>query len=351
MNNQIPTFFCFLFFGILVLSACKNDRDVPKIKGKNSKTQISEKDYFSVIIGFDTLTSEDYKKAIYKEDSVLNAMGNTDGAYYHYFKARKFSLEKKRDSAVKAFQKMRGKTRNDNIELLKTYNILTQSFGDGLLVESRIMRRIISAMEVAEQVKSPIVYKFYDLLANAYFQNRNEKKSLKYSALYYQNHPFKNHAVVKQRYYDISFLLASRIGDFPKMKFYNKKARKLAFEINDSIAIARSYNNESQIYAQQKQPKKALEYSKVYFNYLKSSNNLNDIAYNNLAASFMGNKQPDSAIKYYRMGIELENKNQFKKQKSLYYLGLTTAYKAKGDYIRAIEAADSAYTIEIRNNK
>lgn len=349
MNRTLTTFVRFLFCAVLICCACRNKESSSKTE-THSQIIKSEKDYLVTIIALDTLSTEVFKSVIYKEDSLFNVYNNPVNPYSHYLKARKYLLEKKQDSALSAYQKMKGKTPNDDVELLKTYGVLSLSFGDGLLVESTIMKKILVAMEISEQVHSRITYRFYDLLAKAYFQNKNESESLKYSALYFDHHPFNSHSVVKQRYYDISFLLASRLEDYQKMKFYNNKARELAFKIGDSLAIARSYNNESQIYASQNQTAKALEYSKIYVNYLKNNNYLNDIAYYNLGTSFLRNKQPDSAIKYYREGIELEKKNKFNKQKELHYNGLKDAYILKGDFVRALEAADSSYTIGFRNH-
>ena len=340
MNSASTAFARFLLCGILIVSACSGE-NATKVKNKRTPAAPSEKDYLATIIALDTLSNEAYKKEIDKEYSLFKVHDSSTEPYFHYFKARKYLLERKPDSAVAEYQKMKGRAPNDEVELLKSYSILGKSFGDGLMVESTLMRKIFDAMEVSEKVHSRITYRFYDLLAKAYFQNNNEKKSLEYSALYFKNHPYNAHVVVKQRYYDISFLLASRLGDFKKMKFYNIMARELAFKISDSLAIARTYDNESQIYARQNQTKKSVEYSRIYFNYLKRTNNLNDIAYNNLATSFIQNKQLDSAIKYYKEGIELEKKNKFKKQKGLYYQGLREAYLLKHDYVKAMEAADN----------
>lgn len=349
MNSASTIFVRFLFCVVLIFCACRNGENKAKVQNKNTQTINSKKDYLAAIIAMETLSNEAYEKAIDREYSLLKVNSSPENPYFHYFKARKYVLERKPDSAVAEYQKMKGKTPNDDVELLKTYSILAKSFGDGLMVESTLMGKILDAMDISERVHSRITYRFYDLLAKAYFQNSNEQKSLYYSAQYFKYHPYNNHVVVKQRYYDISFLLASRLGDYKKMKFYNSQARELAFKISDSLAIARTYNNESQIYARQNQTKKSVEYSRIYFNYLKRTNNLNDIAYNNLATSFIQNKQPDSAIKYYKEGIELEKKNRFKKRKGLYYDGLREAYLLKHDYVKAMEAADSAYTIELRN--
>ncbi len=349
MRSRLTIYVHLLFCGILVCSACKNKEGRAKLQHQNSHGASVAKDSLAAILALDTLSNEAFKSTVYQENNLIKAKHGPVSSYLHYFKARKYLLERKPDSALLEFKQMKGKTPDDAVELLKTYSILSLSFGDGLLVESSVMEKIISAMKIAERIHSPVTYRFYDLLAKAYFQNNNEKESLKYSVLYYENHPYKTHAVVQQRYYDICFLLAARLNDDQKMKFYNGKAHELAVKVGDSLAIARSYNNESQIYARQHQNEKAVEFSRLYFNYLKKHNNLNDIAYNNLATAFIRNKQADSAIKYYLEGIEREKKNQFKKQNGRYYQGLKEAYQHKGDFVRAMEAADSAYTIELRN--
>lgn len=349
MRSRLTIYVHLLFCGILVCSACKNKEGRAKLQHQSSQGASVAKDSLAAILALDTLSNEAFKSAVYQENNLIKAKHDPVSSYLHYFKARKYLLERRPDSALLEFKQMKGKTPDDAVELLKTYSILSLSLGDGLLVESSVMEKIISAMKIAERVHSPVTYRFYDLLAKAYFQNNNEKESLKYSVLYYENHPYKTHAVVQQRYYDICFLLAARLNDDQKMKFYNGKAHELAVKVGDSLAIARSYNNESQIYARQHQNEKAVEFSRLYFNYLKKHNNLNDIAYNNLATAFIRNKQADSAIKYYLEGIEREKKNQFKKQNGRYYQGLKEAYQHKGDFVRAMEAADSAYTIELRN--
>ncbi len=352
INSTSTAFVRFLLCYILVCCACQNDKKVSITQESRTQAAKLTRDPLGEVIALDTLSAEAYKKTIYRTDSLFKLKGQLDDdPYVLYFKARKHLLERKPDSAIAAYHMMKGKRPDDEIELLKTYSLLTQSFGDGLMVESSLMKKILEAMATAEKVNSRISYRFFDLLAKAYFQNNNDQKSLKYVGLYFKNHPYKKHPVVKQRYYDISFLLASRLGDFSKMNLYNGKARELAFKISDSLAIARTYDNESQIYARQNKNLKALEASRVYFNYLQKNNNLNDIAYNNLATSFMRNKEPDSAIKYYKEGLELEKKNRYKKRKDLYYSGLKEAYVLKGDFAKAMEAADSAYNIELRNFK
>lgn len=154
-----------------------------------------------------------------------------------------------------------------------------------------------------------------------------------------------------QRYYDISFLLASRLNDFDKMMLYNVQARNLANQTGDSLAIARTYDNEAWIFVRQGQNAKALASSRKYIDYLARTNNLNELAYNNLATSFVHNHQFDSAIHYFREAISFAQKGPRKKPSPIYYKGLIEAYKLKGDYASALQVADSAYEIETRDIK
>lgn len=336
----------------LFVFSCTNQEREHKSQEATIKAVVGRENYISLVISLDTLSSFKIKKIIFNEDSLLSLSPGKDGnPYYHYFKARKYVLEKKRDSALVEYQKMKAGKHGADVELLQAYSILNHHMGNGSVVESASTSQIFAALEKAEKLKSKLTYRFYDLLAQAYFQNQNAKKSLDYAAIYFQNHPFNFHPVIKQRYFDISFLLASRLKDLNKMAYYNSQARILATKIGDSLALARTYDNEAQIYSAQGKPAKALVSSKIYFNYLKKTDNLNDIAFNNLATTFIRNNQPDSAIRYYREGIAFEKRDQSGKQKQVHYEGLIDAYILKGDYANALEAAQSAHKIELKNNE
>jgi hypothetical protein len=343
----------FILTVLLLLSSCSSEKTNETSKDSLSlNVQQQKKDYLALVMSFDTLAMAQVKRTVTEEDSLLALQpDHQSNPFNYYFRGRKLSLDKKPDSAIMVFKQMKGTQQLDDIELLKRYHLLDHSLGKGSTVESVVMQRIFSAIEDAEKMKSKFTYRFYDLLAKAYYQNRNDKKSLTYAALYFDNHPFKSHPVIKQRYFDISFLLAYRLGDFKKMAYYNAQARTLAKKIGNSLAIARTYDYEAQIYSAQSKHKEALACSKIYFNYLKKTNNLNDIAYNNLATAFNLNHQPDSAIFYYKAAIALERKDMSGNQKHIYYKGLLDAYKFKGDFKNALASSDSAHAIELRNSK
>lgn len=351
MNTCAKTLITLCTICFLIIPACRNKENNTKAERQSVKRP-AFRDDLPLILSFDTLSAAAIKKIVYQQDSLLGKDPDKESnPYYHYFQARKFVFQKKRDSALIAYQKMKGLNPNDDIELLKTCRILTHKMVSGSMVEHALMGQIFAALKIAEQKHSRLTHYFYDLLAQAYFQNGNEKKSIEYAAIYFKHNPFNTHAVVKQRYFDISFLLASQLGDFKKMAYYNAQARRLAVQVGDSLAIARTYDNEAQVYGLQLQTAKALACSKIYFNYLKKNNNLNGIAYNNLATAFSQNKQPDSAIKYYKEGIAFEKRDLSVRQNDTYYNGLIEAYKMKGDFAHALQAADSAYAIELRNYK
>nr|WP_233173822.1 histidine kinase [Pedobacter sp. ASV19] len=334
---------------LLFNSSCKDKEKSGKSRLPAPENVISEKRYLSLIISMDTLSLDESKKVIYTQDSLLsNSADHQTNPFYHYFRAQKYGLEKKQDSALAEYKRISDKQKHSEIVLLKTYNILSQDLGN-LIVDASLMNKILSAVHVAESRESKITYQFYDLAARAYYQNENQKEALAYTERYYNKHPYKLHPVIQQRYYDISFLLASSIDDYSKMMMYNSKARQLARSIRDSLAIARTYDYESQIYARQGQYAKVLVCNKICFNYLKKTNNLNNVAYNNIAVSFIRNHQPDSAIHYFREAIAFVKKNPRNKQNQNYYKGLSEAYKMKGAYASALRVIDSAYDIEVNN--
>jgi tetratricopeptide (TPR) repeat protein len=324
-----------------------------KKSGRNQKNTLNVKpraDYLSLVISLDTLSTDGHKKAIYQEDNLLRQLpDSTPNPYYHYFRAKRYNLERKRDSAMAEFRKMVVPTDDVEVELLKICCILEQSTNGGQLVEGPLMSAILTTMQKAEKSHSRLTYRFYDLMAKAYYQNDNIKESLEYTERYYNSHPYKSHPVISQRYYDISFMLASKAGDYDKMLLYNTMARDFAKRIKDSLAIARSYDNLSQVYSRQGQFAKALESSKIFVNYLKKTNNLEAYAYNNLATSFSRNNQPDSAIYYYKEAIALAKRKKELKEEPGYYKGLIEAYKKKGEFDEAMKAAEHAFSVELRN--
>lgn len=335
-------------FITLLLPACKQ-KERAGATSSFSNTSGLKQDYLSFIIALDTLPSAEIKKVVYHEDSLLSSSNNKDSnPFYYYFKALKFSLDNNKDSSLVWYEKMDTKE-NKELQLLKTFSIIhTRTKGNGI-VEAAWLEQTLEMTKQAEATNSKITYLFYDLLARLWYQNGNIEKAKEYNELYYKNHPFGQHPVVQQRYYDISFLLSAQEKDYKNMLHYNNKARELAMRIHDSAALARTYDNEAQLYARLGRNDKAVECSRRYFDYLQQSNQLNDVAYHNLGTSFMNNRQYDSAIKYYRQAIAFKKKEN--RMVPIYYRNLISAYKAKGDIAQALTTANVAYATEINSIK
>ncbi|RQO74698.1 sensor histidine kinase [Pedobacter sp. KBW06] len=348
MNIRI-VFALFFILSLLMASSCRQ-QEQSKTDQETSLKPNPKTDYLALAISLDTLSRAEYRKRINEEEHLLRSASDAHGkAFYHYFKGLKYETEKQLDSARIEYEKMAATQPGDEIDLLKSYKLLDLSTNYGVIVEFPVMNKILALLKKAEQADSRITYHLYDLLAKAYFQNDNDKESLKYAEHYYSSHPYKFHPEIKQRYYDISYLLAYRIKDYEKMMSYNVMARNLALSLHDSLAIARTYDNEAQIYDSKGQFGKALASSRAYVNYLKKTNNLNDIAYSNLATSFIHNQMMDSAIYYFKKAIVLSEKNPKGRKKPTYFNGLIEAYKAKGAYAEALDAAESASRLQIRD--
>ncbi len=335
-----------MLISLLALSCSQNKKEQSDDLKVQKNTNLD--DNLATIISFDTLSTQAIKNSVDdKIASLKNIESEEAVAYLNYFTGKRYLVEKKRDSAKAMFEKINAPKDDHDISFLKKISLLDLSVKNGVAVDASIMDSILTLTENVEKEDSRLAYRFYDLLAQAYYQNHNEKTSLQYVEKYFSNHPFKNHPVIKQRYYDVSFLLASRMSDYDKMLKYNAEARNLAIDIKDSMAIARTYDSEAQIYERKKDYPKALAYSKIYVQYLLKTNSINSEAYNNLATSFIRNSMQDSAIYYYKKAIALNQKESPGKRKFIYYIGLLDAYKLKGDYKLALQASREAHALEM----
>ncbi len=336
-------------FLLFMLSACTdNNRSSPTVSVSDGQT-VSGKDDVAFFISSDTLTLSERKKAIHTADSMLVKSTERASQAMHFFfqaKLKFWGNEPKIGFAM--LDSMNVSQQHGDIYFLKQWAILEHQTNRNTVVEASVMKEIQEEMQKAEEAKSRTVYLFYDLAAKAFYQNRNEKTALSYVANYFEYHPYNWHPVVKQRYYDVSFLLASRLGDYSKMQNYNDLARKLALSSKNNNALARTYDNQAQIYAGKRLFRKSLAYSKLYVSILEREHNIHDVAYNNLALGFSNVGQLDSAIVYYKKAIELNKINMPEKPRYILYKGLSEAYFQQGDYRRAYEALDYGNKLELK---
>ncbi|SKB39738.1 TPR repeat-containing protein [Sphingobacterium nematocida] len=335
-----------------VLSACTDGNRSSTPKSVQDEQTPLKIDYISFYIASDTLPLPDRKKAIAMEDSILVKRRDSESWPMHFFFQAKLKFwDNEPEAGFLMLDSMKVTEPSSDIYFLKHWATLEHETNRNSVVEATVMKEIQELLQKAELAKSRVTFHFYDVAAKAFYQNRNEKTALSYVAKYFESHPYNWHPVVKQRYYDVSFLLASRMADYEKMEKYNELARQLALSSKNNTALARTYDNEAQMYARRGLFSKSLEYSKLYVSILEQNNNIHDVAYNNLALSFANSGQLDSAITYYKKAIELNKIKMPEKPRYLLYKGLSEAYLQKGDYRKAFEALDFGNKLEIKSIK
>ncbi len=338
-----------ILFISLILSACTSGDRSSSLISKSDEGRMSPNDYVSFYMASDTLPISDRKKAIAVEDSILVKSRDSKSWPMHFFFQAKLKFwDNESEAGFLMLDSIKVSEPSGDIYFLKQWATLEHQTNSHSVVEAPLMKKIQELLQKAEKAQSRTVYLFYDLAAKAFYQNRNEKAALTYLAKYHEHHPCNWHPVIKQRYYDISFLLASRMGDYEKMGKYNGLARQLALASKNNSALARTYDNEAQIYARKGLVHKSLEYSRLYVSVLERNNSIHDVAYNNLAQSFINSGQLDSAIIYYKKAIDLNKKNMPEKPRYLLYKGLSEAYVQKGDYRKAFEALDFGNKLEVK---
>lgn len=305
--------------------------------------------YNSLILSEDTLSKAGRIALVQKILSGFHHHKEADkDPYYNYFKGRALELSGNKDSALYYYRQINSDTSETDVRILKQYLLFDASMGDGKAISAEILSSLLAVIKIAEQRNSVFLYRLYDLAAKSYYTQKNTERSLEYTDLYFRHHPFRENPVIRQRYYDISCMLAFGMEKKELMRRNLDSARTLAILTHDSLALIRTYDYESQIFSSERQFQKAVESSRKFFWFLKSHNMLQMYAFNNLATSFEYNGQLDSAIHYYKESIEW-SKEKPETDLVWVYEGLAGVYRKTGDYRNATEALDSAMTIFIRN--
>ncbi|MBC9913782.1 tetratricopeptide repeat-containing sensor histidine kinase [Chitinophaga varians] len=313
-------------------------------------TGTSDKTYITFILSEDTAKKKPYADGL---GALLARLEPTpdksSNPWYCYLRGNLYSLERKYDSASLYFRQISPAPEQTDLQTLKDYATLNRALSGSDIAKADLVTRILEAVKRGEHHQSVFTYRLYDLLAKSYYVNQNVAKSVEYTQLYYDHHPFRSHPIVRQRYFDISFLLAAQQLNSAAMERFLDSARQLALQIDDSMALARTYDYEAQLYSARHEYGKAVASGKRYFNYLQTEQKLHLQAFNNLATTFVRNHQTDSAIRYYKAAILWAAKQPETMNLVSEYQGLHEAYKQKGDYKNALDALLTAFNIYGRN--
>jgi two-component sensor histidine kinase len=306
--------------------------------------------YTSIALSEDTLS---WSERIMQTKEVLARMDTSAekrvSRYYIYFRGHAFELSGNRDSALYYYHQLEGDTSDIDLFTLVQNGLLNTEVREGEVIGIEKVKNLMRAIKIAETKKSLFLYRVYESAAKSYYTQRNPKLSLEYSRLYFTHHPLNVHPVIRQHYYDICFMLAAALDHKEAMRYNLDSARQLAMEIGDTIAFARTYDYEAQLYAID-DPEKAVACSRKFFQLLKAHASLHPYVFNNLATSFEGNGQVDSAVYYYRKAIQWAERHPGVNLQTEYE-SLAGIYKKTGRYKEATHALDSAFAIYRRTTE
>jgi len=330
-----------IVFALLFIVSC-NKKTKEQVIVSTSNT---DKNFISFAIKTDVAPRQKKEKLFKKLDSITNGLGAKDKALYHSY--MKYVLSKK-DSSDYYLNKVDTVGRSQDIRDL----VDLCSFKDGFKSDAigpRITEAIFRKINSEEKRKSPLLFKYYDLMAQAFYINKNMAKSTEYFKLSFENNPEKNMASEKLKYYEVLFLYAMEGSDIKEMEVNQKIAEDIARMNKNEYELSRTMDYKAIIYGLKKMPDSGVYYSKKSFDYLESIDRLNPVAYINLAINYQGNKEFDNAVKYGEEGIKWSVKHKDSSRMAEMYAALSDAYKGKGDYKNSLKNIDTYYKLKLKN--
>lgn len=333
----------------LYLPGCKSNNN-RKQNARENKTVVTNADFRSLILGFDTLN---FKKRQQKIDSILQEFNKLPqenaNAYFTFFKALRYTGQRKKDSALLYLQSIHPAPNQADLQTLKDYYTLSNAITKSNIASAEQMNQLLNAIKKSEKEKGFFTYFLYDLAAQSFYSNGNIPKSKEFTKLYYFSNPLKDKTFTKQRYHDIMFMLAAASKDPKQMSEHLQQARNLAVANKDSIALARTFDYEAQLFSIKGNTAASLKASRKFVQMQETHGLLQSYMLNNLATSFVRHGMSDSAFYYYQKAINLAKEQSNESIFFNIYNGLSEAYAKKGDYRNAMIMLDSAFTWEVRN--
>ncbi len=343
-NLKRFTFYFLSFVLLAQLFSCHPNSN--QTAGNNKRIEDDSQDlrYRDTLLKF--LSSQDFgdqsiiakKIAEFKRDKSYENSG-----YNWVFLAYRYLLDDKIDSTEIALKNLDGRKLSSDLLVLKDYFNIRAHFSFNDVTNISTMEQIIDAKEYAINHHSKFTFLFFNLLANANYRRADYNQALKDNESWYYYHPNKLDPHVAQAYQEIKFMQYIELHDFEKLKTTLDSCKYYANKTADSTVIMRMYNLQSQYFFSIGNSRKAVEVSQLYFNYLAASKKLNAYAYANLAKNFLNNHQLDSAIFYFRAGLQFIKTHKSQQSKLFYYQNLQLAHALKGDYEQAYFILDSAY--------
>lgn len=326
---------------ISLLLACKESSEPKIILNDQEK-------FLNIVMGFDTLSIPNRIVISDSITTVLKSQNDTLSPYYQYLTAYSKMFNESFSHASGDFQKLQLNEKNE-WGILASYHLLFQDMQTSVTLGSDKFDQIYNLLAKAEKANSRFTYRCYDLLAKGYFNNREHEKTKKFTDLYFQNHPFKDNNLIKIRYFDISFLIADRLGDQTLMQQYLDSSKALSVYLKDSTQIIRTYQYEALLQLAKQNNDAAIAAELKIFDYYKRNDLLIGNMFNNLAKTYLNTGQYNNALKYYKQGIEWNRTNNQKSSELHLYNGVRLSYAGMQDYKNAFLYLDTLLNLKIKD--
>lgn len=335
-SNVFWTCLAFTFFLLSLYSCNSKQTNIEEVSSDVQLDSIAKQTLLKAMI-----RSEVENKAV--NDSLIKAYEKTEdyenNIYYWTSKASKYYYGFKNDSLLRKVESIDIPKSKPDEWVLKQALLLKSKSSYMDINSSEVLGAMIKARNEAEKLKSVFIYRLDNLIAMSYYTNNDSENSLKYLELYKSGYPYAGHPRYRQVYYDIRFMLSLNLPGNPGTKDFLDSCQSLAIELNDTLALMRSYDFEAQWLLRNGKKQEALDKARIFFQYASETKNYTNLKrYYNFSNLFLVNNQPDSAIKYIKEGFQLDSLSQAntKDLDGIYYV-LGEAYAMKGDFKRAYE--------------
>lgn len=168
-----------------------------------------------------------------------------DLPYYWFLRASALAYNFQNDSILSHFQSFRfSPAHQDEIALQKFFILKakTKRIGEN---NSELFKEMIKVRNEVEESKSIFIYTIDDIMAMSYFRVSDYENARKHIDLYFNEHPYKNHIRLRQRYYDIRVMISLNQRGNPEISALLDSCKALAVQLKDTLAIMRSMEFEA----------------------------------------------------------------------------------------------------------
>ncbi len=133
-----------------------------------------EQQFFKQALSLDTLSVPERQAFVAKEIQKFQKRISCMRAII-FFKGKSAYYSQQKDSTIFYLNKINADSKE--MKYLKDFYLLTIAVYSDAIADSKFMENLFSVTKQAEKDKSTFNYKFYDIIAHSYLNNKNPKKA------------------------------------------------------------------------------------------------------------------------------------------------------------------------------